>query len=176
MMHTSEVDELIPIGKLISTHGIKGEMKLFPYSGSCESLSHNPNVLLVSPKGVQTDLEIRRVSSGGGKHIIAFRGFDSINQIESFIGCELFLKHSQLPPTADDEYYWCDLMGLQVVTDQGQPLGKVTDIFATASSDIYVVKNDQREYLIPAIADVIASVDLQAGIMTITPLDGLLDL
>ena len=92
------------------------------------------------------------------------------------MGSELCLKRSQLPEPAEDEYYWRDLIGLIVFTDQGQELGKLVDIFETGSSDIYVVRGDEREYLIPAIADVISLVDISGNRMVITPLDGLLDL
>ena len=91
-------------------------------------------------------------------------------------GSELCLKRSQLPVPNEDEYYWRDLIGLAVQTDQGIELGTLVDIFETGSSDIYVVHGPSKEYLIPAIADVITQIDIAGKKMVITPLDGLLDL
>jgi 16S rRNA processing protein RimM len=81
-----------------------------------------------------------------------------------------------LPELAEGEFYWCDLLGLKVVTDLGEFLGTLTDIIATGSNDVYVVKNDSREYLIPALADVVLEVDLDEGKMVVSPPEGLLDL
>jgi len=86
------------------------------------------------------------------------------------------VRQDQLPETGDDEYYWKDLIGLSVVTCNGLWLGKITRIMETGANDVYLVKNGKQEYLIPAIADVIQRVDLTSGTMTITPLEGLLEL
>lgn len=174
MIHSTT--DLIRIGKLTGTHGVKGDMKFYPYSGSCDSLKQPCDVLLVSPSGIQHEKQIQRITSGGGKHTISFAGIDSINQVQKYISCEICVQRSQLPEPDENEYYWCDLMGLHVVTDTGQALGTIVDIFETGSNDIYVVKNNTREFLIPAIADVIVSVDLTSRLVTISPLDGLLDL
>ena len=169
-------EELIPVGKIIGTHGIKGQMKLNSYSGNADSLSAVRNVTLRSPAGTLRELTLQSFNANSGKFIIGFKDFDDINLVETFLGNEICLKRGQLPGLEDDEYYWSDLIGLQVFTDDGTLLGKVADIFETGSSDIYVVKGEGREYLIPAIADVIKSVDPTGGKIIITPLDGLLDL
>lgn len=173
---TQTAEDLIKIGKLAGTHGIKGEIKFYPYSGTCSSIKPLHDVLLLSSSGAKQKVTIQRIKSGGGKHTISFVGYDSINQIDALIGNELCMYRSQLPDTEENEYYWCDLLGLSVVTDSGQILGSIVDIFETGSNDIYVVKNDNHEYLIPAINDVIASIDLKSRLVTITPIDGLLDL
>jgi len=107
---------------------------------------------------------------------MALDDFADINQVLTLNGSELYVGLSQLPVPDEDEYYWRDLIGLAVVTDQGLELGTIVDIFETGSSDIYVVRGETKEYLIPAIADVITLVDVPGKKMIITPLDGLLDL
>lgn len=169
-------EELIPVGKIIGTHGIKGQMKLHSWSGNADSLSAVKAVTLKSPGGVLQEFAINCFKANSGKFIIGLKGFDDINQVQQFMGYELCLKRCQLPGLDEDEYYWSDLIGLQVFTDDGTLLGTVADIFETGSSDIYVVRNEEREYLIPAIADVIKAVDPAGGRIVITPLDGLLDL
>ena len=169
-------EELIPVGKIIGPHGIKGQLKLHSYSGNAESLSAARSVTLKSPAGTLHEFSINCFKANSGKFIIGLQGFDDINLIDPLLGNEVCLKRSQLPGLEKDEYYWSDLIGLQVFTDDGTLLGTITDIFETGSSDIYVVQGEGREYLIPAIADVIKVVDPAGGRIVITPLDGLLDL
>lgn len=169
-------EELIPVGRIIGTHGVKGHMKLNSYSGNAESLSKACSVVVRSVGGVDRDFDLKGFKANSGKFIIGLQGIDDIDLTPPFIGSELCLKRCHLPKLAADEYYWTDLIGLKVITDSGAQLGSLVDIFETGSSDIYVVKGDDREYLIPAIADVIKQVDLESGAVIITPLEGLLDL
>lgn len=169
-------DELIPVGKIIGTHGIKGQMKVHSYSGNFESLNKARTVMLRSSNGALQEFTLKSVNANNGKFIISLTDFDGIDQVKPLLGNELCLKRHHLPKLADDEYYWNDLIGLRVVTDDGTLLGTIAEIFETGSSDIYVVRGDKREYLIPAIGDVVKQVDLESGTIIITPLDGLLDL
>ncbi|MSN25565.1 MAG: 16S rRNA processing protein RimM [Geobacter sp.] len=169
-------DELIPVGKISSTHGIRGHLKVFSYSGNIESLQSSETVFLKMKDGLLKEFSIRGVSAHAGGFILTLDDFTDINQVLSLVGSELCLKRCQLPEPGEDEYYWRDLMGLTVFTDQGIHIGKIVDIFETGSSDIYVVRDDKKEYLIPAIAEVISKVDIPGNKMVITPLDGLLDL
>ena len=172
----TDQDELVPVGKIIGTHGIKGFLKVHSYSGNIQSLQSAQTVLLKGKDGKLTEYVIKSVAAHAGGFILSLDGFTDINQVQFLNGSELCLKRSQLPEPDEDEYYWSDLIGLAVQTDQGAELGILVDIFATGSSDIYVVRGDSKEYLIPAIADVIAQVDIPGGKLIITPLDGLLDL
>ena len=172
----SNSDELISVGKISATHGIRGLLKLRSYSGNIESLLHSETVLLKGKGGVLREFGLSSVSEHAGGFLLALDGFSDIDQVKSLVGCELCLKRSQLPEPEEDEYYWRDLIGLTVVTDQGVVLGPISDIFETGSSDIYVVKGEYKEYLIPAIAGVVSKIDIPGNRMIITPLDGLLDL
>lgn len=172
----TDTDELIPVGKIHDTHGIKGHLKLYSYSGNLESLQAAGTVILKDVRNDCRSFTLKSVSRHAGGFIIRLNDFDNINQVESLVGSELCLTRSQLPEPEEDEYYWCDLIGLTVSTDNGTQLGTIVDIFETASNDIYVVRNNQREYLIPAVANVIGQIDLPNGTMVITPMDGLLDL
>lgn len=169
-------DALIPIGKIIATHGIKGHMKLNSYSGNTESLRSIRSVILKFPDGQLRECQLKSFNANSGKFIISLKEFDDIDQLAPMIGCELCVQRSQLPALHEDEYYWTDLIGLTVETIDGTRLGVLKNIFETGSSDVYVVRGNEREYLIPAIGDVIKKIDLSDGIMVINPLDGLLDL
>ncbi len=169
-------DVLIPVGKILGTHGIKGMLKLHSFSGNTESLQSVRTVTIRSKNGMLQELDLSHLAGHGSKIIIGLKGLDDINLVQPLIGSEICLRRNQLPETDNDEYYWCDLIGLKVATVEGRELGTLDEIFEAGSSDIYVVRDGEREYLIPAIADVISSVDLESGRMLITPLEGLLDL
>jgi 16S rRNA processing protein RimM len=172
----TDQDELVPVGKIIGTHGIKGLLKVFSYSGNIHSLQSARTVFLKGKDGTLCEYTVKGVSAHAGGFILCLDGFSDINQVLFMTGSELCLKLSQLPVPDEDEYYWRDLIGLTVHTDQGVELGTLVDIFETGSSDIYIVRSSSKEYLIPAIADVIAHIDIPGKKMIITPLDGLLDL
>lgn len=171
-----EADVLIPVGKIIGAHGIRGQVRVYSYSGNLESLRAARTVVLKSPQGDTREVALAGVTPHGGKIILGLKDFTDINQVLPLVGSEICLLPSQLPEPGEDEYYWRDLIGLEVVTQDGTVIGSLVDIFETGSNDVYVVRNEEREYLIPAVASVIASIDLAGGRMTITPLEGLLDL
>jgi 16S rRNA processing protein RimM len=172
----TDPDELVPVGKISGTHGIKGLLKVYSYSGNIRSLQSAATVHLKDKHGRLSEHAIKSVAAHAGGFILALDDYADINQVLPLNGSELYVKLSQLPVPDEDEYYWRDLIGLAVFTDQGVKLGTLVDIFETGSNDIYVVRDNSKEYLIPAIADVISLVDLPGGKMIITPLDGLLDL
>ena len=171
-----EQDELISVGKIIGTHGVRGQLKVHSYSGNMDSLLAGDNVVLKFKDNSTCKFEIERVFASAGKVVLGLKGFSNISQVEELVGSELCLLRSQLPEPGENEYYWRDLLGLEVVTIDGIPLGLIVDIFETGSNDVYVVQGKEREYLIPAVASVITTVDLECGKMVITPLEGLLEL
>lgn len=171
-------ENLIAVGRISGTHGIQGQLRLHSYSGNLESLQAAKSVLIRFPAGDTRQIQLKRAAYHSGKFLLALDGIDIIEKAQELIGCELLLLRDQLPSPNADEYYWNDLLGLSVVTDDGQTLGVIKDILETGANDVYLVKDEttKREYLIPAIASVVNNVDIHSGIMTITPLEGLLDL
>ena len=108
--------------------------------------------------------------------ILTLKPFDNINQVLHLVGREIYADRAALPELPSDEFYWSDLLGLQVVTADGEGLGELVDIIETGSNDVYVVKKNGREVLVPALEDVVMSVDLAGGRMTVSLPEGLLDL
>ncbi len=172
----TDQEEMVPVGKVSGTHGIKGLLKVYSYSGNIQSLQSAKTVFLKGKDGLVHEYSIKSIASHAGGFILGLADFSDINQVLSLTGSELCLRLSQLPVPDEDEYYWRDLIGLTVHTDQGVELGTLVDIFETGSNDIYVVRGAAKEYLIPAIADVIYLIDVPGKKMIITPLEGLLDL
>ncbi|CAH2031586.1 ribosome maturation factor RimM [Trichlorobacter ammonificans] len=167
---------LIAVGRISGPHGVRGQLRLHSYSGNIETLQAAREIRLAMADGTMGRFRLTRAVQHGSKMLLTIAGIDSADAAGRLAGAELLVDQDQLPAAGDDEYYWKDLIGLTVVTDQGMRLGTLSRIMETGANDVYVVEGEEKEYLIPAIADVIQTVDLSAGIMTITPLEGLLDL
>ncbi len=164
------------LGKVAATHGIKGELRIAVFSGQFETVLSLPSLMMKRPDGSMESFEVAASAVRGKKLIVSFRAYDNINQVLHLVGRELYTTRDDLPELEEGEYYWCDLLGLKVMTDAGSFLGFVTDIIATGSNDVYVVKEDGREYLIPALEDVVLDIDLEKQVMLVSPPEGLLDL
>lgn len=169
-------DNLILIGKVAATHGIRGQLRITSYSGHFDSLRTAKTVILKEPSGRTGSFDVVAATLHGKKLLLSLAGLADINQVLHLVGSELYLHREQLPATDEGEYYWHDLLGLTVVTAAGETLGRLESIIETGSNDVYVVKTAEGELLIPALADVVTSIDLAAGVMTITPVAGLFDL
>lgn len=169
-------EDLILLGKVTGTHGVKGELKLFCYSGEYDTLMGLHTLMLRGVSGDLVEVAVESARVQGSRAVLKLRQFDSINAVAHLIGRECVIRRSQLPVTGEGEYYWHDLIGLRVLVDDGTELGTLSDIFVTGSNDVYVVKSGDREYLIPALEEVVTEIDLTAGTMKINPLEGLLDL
>ena len=125
----------------------------------------------------QLDLEITQVKFFKNLVILKFKGIDNINDIEKYKGKSLYVTRENAVKLKKNEYFIADLIGLKAVSEDGTELGKITDVLQTGANDVYVVQQeDGQEVLIPAIRDCVLNVDLEAGIMTLHLLDGLLDI
>jgi 16S rRNA processing protein RimM len=164
------------LGKIIAPHGLRGQLRVVPFSGETTTIVLLRTVLLKGPGSGMETFEVAHAVAHGKKVLITLKEFDDINQVLHLVGREVYALREQLPELPQDEYYWCDLLGLRVVTVDGEALGTLSEIIATGSNDVYVVREGKREYLIPALEDVVINIDLDAGVMTVSPSEGLLDL
>lgn len=168
-------DNLILMGKVAAAHGIKGQLRVVPYSGLADNLLDCESLLLRDAKGLMNKFEVASATVHGKKLLISLKGYSGINQVLHLVGSEILLYKEQLAVPADDEYYWHDLIGMKVVTTDGTDLGVLDSIIETGSNDVYVAVLNGREYLIPALSDTV-SIDVQAKLITVTPFEGLFDL
>lgn len=158
--------QLICVGKVSGVFGIKGWIKVFSYTEFKENiLSYSPWLL---KKG--NDFKSIAIEDGKlhGKLVIALLdGITDRDQAASLIGCEIFIRHDQLPEVADGEYYWSDLIGLHVETTEGIALGIVNGLLETGANDVLIIKAE-RERVIPFLqGQTIISIDLEAGKMIV---------
>jgi 16S rRNA processing protein RimM len=164
------------LGKIAGTHGIRGELRVVSYSGEYDTLATLGTFLLKGATGELKAYPLDSVRIHGNKAIVRLKGFSDINQVAHLVGQEILVRRDQLPELEEGEYYWHDLIGLSVATLDGDRLGTLTDIISTGSNDVYVVTDEEREYLIPATEEVVRNIDLGSRTMTVSLLEGLLDL
>ena len=170
------MEELLRVGIISSTHGVRGEVKVYPTTDDPERFLDLDEVLLDVGRE-QIVLKITNVKFFKNMVILKFKGYDSINDIEKYKGRDLLIRRDQAVDLDEDEYFITDLMGLQVVTDEGVNLGVLKEVMPTGANDVYIVQQENgKELLIPAIKECILDVDLEQGIMKIHLMDGLLDL
>ncbi len=161
---------LLICGKIVNTHGLRGEVKVLYYTDGPAFFDEVKTVYL--PSGEAFPLSGYRVNKGAV--LLRLRGVDTVEQAEKLVGLELSVSRKELPPLPEGRFYIADILGMTVVTDEGRDLGKVVDVFKTGANDVYTVRGD-KEYLIPVIDEVVLSTDLTARKITIKPLKGLLE-
>ena len=170
------MEELLQVGIISSTHGIRGEVKVFPTTDDANRFKKLKELLLETGKE-HISLEVEQVKFHKNMVIVKFKGYDNINDVEMYKGKDLLVSRDQAVKLEPDENFIIDLIGLKVVTDEGADFGTVKDILQTGANDVYVIDgNDGKEYLFPSIKECILDVNLDEGTVTVHIMDGLLDL
>ena len=166
-------DALIPIGKVVGTHGIKGYLRVFPYSESAAPFAPGKQLSLRRKDRpvVILGIEAARPHKRGG--LLALEGITSLDAAKELAGCELCIDKSTLPEPEDGTYYWFQIIGLEVLTVDNRRLGRVATIFPTGSNDVYVVRDGKREVLIPATDSVVVDIDLTHKVLRVYLPEGL---
>ena len=167
-------EKYLAIGKVLKPWGLKGAVRVYSYAESIESF-HRISELLVQGKDGTTVLSLEEAKKHKKGVLLKFKGRDRIEDVEDLAGLTLYMDKKELPGLEGDEYYWHELIGMEVRTDSGKPVGTLEKILETGNHDVYVVKQGERETLIPAIRDVIRKVDVPARRMVIHAVEGLLN-
>lgn len=169
------MEQLLRVGVISSTHGVRGEVKVYPTTDDVNRFKKLKNVVLDTGKE-HLKLEVSGVKFFKNQVISKFKGIDNINDIEKYKGKDLLVNREDAVALEENENYVADLIDLKVVTDEGQVLGVLTEVMETGANDVYVVETeDGKELLLPAIRDCILDVDLETEVMTVHILPGLLD-
>jgi len=170
-------DDLVMIGEIAKPHGIRGEVKVYSYSGRPDNFKLYKKIILKRPAESRVDTyKVVKSREKGKMAILELEGITSRNAAEALQGSTLWLHKADLPDLDSDEYYWHQMKGLSVLTESGRKLGKVTKLFSTPAHDIMVVTGSGNEYMIPLKGDIIRKIDEQGGEIIISPLPGLLDI
>lgn len=170
------MEDTLRVGVITSTHGVRGEVKVFPTTDDAGRFKKLKEVLLDTEKELKP-MKIEQVKFFKNMVILKFQGFDNINDIEIYKGKDLLVTRDNAVKLGPDENFIVDLIGLTAVTDEGEELGTLTDVIQTGANDVYEVTMDQgKTLLLPAIKQCILNVDLEAGRVLVHMMDGLMDL
>lgn len=166
------MEQFLQVGVISSTHGIRGEVKVFPTTDDAGRFLDLKRVILDAGKE-QIPLEIQHVKFFKQFVIVKFRGIDNINDIEKYKGRSLLVSRKDAVELEEDEYYIADLIGMEVMTDEGEK-GTLKDVIETGANEVYVVEFEHLgEVLIPAIHQCILDVDVEHMQMRVHLLEGL---
>lgn len=170
------MEDLLQVGIITSTHGVRGEVKVYPTTDDPRRFRRLKEVVLDTGKE-KLNLEIEGVKFFKQFVIVKFKGLDNINNIEKYRQKSLYVTRKNAVRLQKDEYFIADLIGLKVQDEDGKELGTVKDVIETGANDVYEVEMaDGKSLLLPAIKQCILNVDVESGTMQVHVLEGLLDL
>ena len=169
------MEQFLRVGVISSTHGIRGEVKVYPTTDDPERFLDLDEVILDTGREHKI-LEIEGVKFFKNQVILKFKGYDNINDIEKYLKKDLLVDREHAVELGENENFIADLIDLEVVTDEGKVLGTLTDVIETGANDVYAVKTPEgKEILLPAIRDCILDVNVDEKRMTVHVMEGLLD-
>ncbi len=168
------MEDMLQVGVITSTHGVRGEVKVFPTTDDPARFQKAQKLTLDTGKE-KLFLTVQNVKFFKQFVILKFEGIDNINDIEKYKRCPLLVSREDAVPLGEDEYFIADLIGLTVVTEDGEAFGTLTDVIETGANDVYVIDSMKHgEVLVPAIKECILSVDIGAGRIMVHLMDGLI--
>ncbi len=168
------MEDFFRIGVITSTHGLKGEVKVFPTTDDVNRFKKLKKCILRTPKG---DIEVEKNSCKFFKNmvILSFKEFKDINEIEKYKNCELYVSREDAMPLDDDEFYIADIIGMEV-WEEDNKLGELEDVLQTGANDVFSVRLlDGKELLIPVIKQCVLDIDYDAGRVNVKLMKGMLD-
>ena len=165
----------LQVGVITSTHGVRGEVKIFPTTDDPKRFESLKEVWM-DQNGQEVKLKITGVKFFKKYVILKFEGFDTIEQIEKYRGKELFVDRKDAVELEKDEFFIADLIGLNVETTDGRNIGTIQQVLQTGANDVYVVGGLSKEYYLPAIAECVKSIDLGQNKMIVFLMKGLEEL
>ena len=167
------MEQLLQVGVISSTHGVRGEVKVFPTTDDVKRFKKLKKVILDTGKE-QLPLEVEQVKFFKQFAILKFKGIDNINDIEKYKGKRLLVDREHAVKLKKDEYFIADMIGMDVFTEDGELFGALKDVMETGANDVYIIEmSDGKEVLVPAIKQCILDVDIENRKMVIHLLEGL---
>ena len=167
------MEDLLKVGVITTTHGVRGEVKVYPTTDEPERFLDLEYVLLDTGKELRR-LDIKNVRFFKNLVILKFDGIDNINDIEKYKGRDLWIPREEAQELDEDEYYIADLLGMKVLLEDGSEFGTLKNVMETGANDVYIVdRMDGEEILLPAIHDCVLDVDVEKNTMTVHLMKGL---
>lgn len=166
------MEEYFEIGQIVNTSGLKGVLKIKPFTDDIKKFSNLKTIYIKTKNGL-TEFKIEQVRYVKNMVMLKLTGIDTVEEAEKYRNLYIKILRDQ-EELEEGSYYVVDILGCKVNTDTNQELGKVVDVFQTGSNDVYVVKDEQgKQILLPAIKQVIKNVDIKNKIIIVHLLEGL---
>lgn len=162
-----EQGSLLYVADVVGTHGLRGDLKVRTHSGDPFVLLTVAEVMLETPAGTVVVAPVSRQIPHKGVALLRLKGFASIALAAPLVGSKVSVSESALPELDDDEYYWEELAGLQVIDRHFGDLGRLVRMFTTAAHDTYVVEGAYGEVLIPAVKEFVVAIDLEQRVVEV---------
>ena len=164
---------LVPIGKVVKVHGIKGKVKLHYFGDDLSEFLRYREVIIEDRAGIPRTFEVLEATPQPPRLILTLKGIEKIEDAEPLVRRDVFIERGVLPDLEEGEYYWVDLLGMEVESDRRRKLGRLQEIFSTGAHDVFVVKGKKGEIFLPATDEVIRKVDRERGVIEVHRMEGL---
>lgn len=171
-------EKLFNVGKVVNTHGIRGEIKVVPQTDFPDvRFAKGSQLMLIQPEtNMLLNVTVESARLHKNTYMVKLQGFDNINDVEKYKGWILKVAEDHLLELAEDEYYYHEIVGCQVITEEGECLGEIVEVLSPGANDVWVVKRSKgKELLLPVIDEVIVDVDVKHKQVKIHLMEGLLD-
>lgn len=173
-MNLPRENSLLWVGRVVKTQGIKGQMRVSSAGGNFLTFSAGNMIFFEQKEGSKRAFTVESSRPHKEMTILALREVKRIEEAKELVGCSVYVDKADLKPLPPDEFYWYQLQGLRVETEDGKRLGILEEILPTGGNDVFVVRKEGQEILLPATEEVVVRVDLKEKIMVIHLLEGLL--
>lgn len=167
----------LKVGKIVNTHALKGEVKVISSSDFVEERFEEGSQLLIT-RGNQVvkEVEVESAREHKGAYLVKFVGIDSIDEAEKLKNLQIKVDEEYLSELDEGEFYFYEIIGCKVEDENSKIIGEIIDILQTGANDVWVVKNENnKEYLIPYIDDVVKNIDVENKLISIEVMEGLID-
>ncbi len=163
-------NRLINIGKIFTTFGLNGEVKVYPYADKKTFESFEGKGVWIDNGELSTLVKVKKLRHSGKIYLVKLDGFDTLNGSKRIVGKFLCVEEKDLPEIEKEEYYFYQIIGVKVYDENNKFLGRVKDVIQTGANDVFVVKNGEEEMLIPSVKDYILDLNLENSQMVVRKL------
>jgi 16S rRNA processing protein RimM len=166
-------EDLVAIGKVIKPHGIRGQIKIAYFGEDPGGFRHYREILIKDGQGIPRVYEIEEVASQPNNLILRLKGIGKREETHLLLRKEILVPRKALPPLEEGEYFWFEILGLTVETQEGKTLGTVKEVLATGANDVLVVEGKERELHLPVTKEVVRNIDREKGVIQVIRMEGL---
>jgi 16S rRNA processing protein RimM len=165
--------DLLEAGEIVKTRGLRGCLKVLSYLDTGSMAPRLDVIYIEDDQGQRQRYDLKKIDLAGRAFFIELKEIDDVEAAKVFVGRKVFFPRDILKKLPDGEYYYHEIIGMNVYSQEGNFIGTIESVFPTGSNDVYVCQTAEREILLPAISDVIKRIDVGQRIMTVVIPEGL---